>query len=62
MRVNGTGKEIKVPSRIGDVGATDGTCEQRVTDEDMIGTFLYGEKKATTAEGVSGGVQNLQFN
>ena len=62
LRVNGTSEQIKIASRIRNVGSTDGTCKQRVAHKHMIGPVLNLNEQATTTERVPGRVEYTKAN
>jgi hypothetical protein len=62
LRVNGTSKQFKITARVCDVGSAHGSCKERVTNKDMVGSVVHRQDQATTSQGVSGSVEHLQVN
>ena len=61
LGVYGTGKQVEITAGVGDIGSTDGTRKERVTDEDVVGAVLDLNQQATSTESVPGRVQHTEF-
>ena len=61
LGVNGTSEQVEITAGVGDIGSTDGTSKERVTDEDVVGAVLNLNQQATPTKGVPGRVQHTEF-
>ena len=61
LGVNGTGEQIEITAGVGNIGSTDGTRKERITDENVVGAVLDLNQQTTSTEGVPGRVQHTEF-
>ena len=61
LGMDGIGKKVEIPSRIGDVGSTHGTSEQGVSNKDMVRSIIDRKKQRTTTQGVTGSMKHTML-
>jgi hypothetical protein len=59
--MNGRGQDLKVTTRIWQIGSADRSCKQGITYEQMVGTVVNKQIEATPTKGVARSVKDLKI-
>ena len=61
LRMDGVGEQVKITTGVFDIGSSNRTSKQGITNKHMIGSILNRKKEATSPECVPRCVENAQF-